>query len=965
MWVAFDRTGDPQDDPYIRLAARCGLTGDGARDLGKRIDLSFGFGGGPASYLRSAPEGDETNEATAKRYQLVWRAEHPSTVRFWYALDKAAIGAVRFPGRDFSAGRIAFVYEEPFLRMTLPSGRTISYPFAKINGEDRFGKPLLTFLDNAGGKFVPCRHGHGAWFGMLVENVVQGVARDILAAAMLRLEAAGYFVTLHIHDELVVETPEGFGSVEEFRALVEEVPAWAAGMPIAAKARVGASFAKPGATEAKTAEPVELDEAIETDRVGDDDLDHGRGRDEDLAPVAPEAPSSSRFEGLFADQAVEGEPVAEPVEEPEAPKANGGGNGFDYGPDAAFQHEHHREEPQGEERGRGGNYRDRESEQHAGEPYAPIKVNLLRQGYQVTQSFPYALPGAAEPLYFEDRYELTPGIVPTKKRPRKTSRYRHRVNGQDLSDTGPRRIIFNWPAIMTAGPGATVFVTEGANKSRPLNDAGLLATAVPYHQWGPEAGQALAGRHLIYLEDHVGAGGDDPARKYSADARKNLAGAASFRIVPALHLWKTLGRAGEPRQGWDVKDWLEEGGKAAKLLDICREIPADGVIEAEPYAFPGVDSILPWDWLYGRLLLRGEVTGTAAMGGTGKSSLGIVEALALASGKALLNQQVPRPLRVVLVNLEDTRNTMTKRIAAAMQHYGLVAADIGDRLIVIAKGELKLKVTRQLRSAGNIERNEPAVDALARFAREKGADVLSVDSFIRTHHANENDNSAIQDVVECFEDIAGRANCAVHLWHHTRKSGGEKVTVESARGAGSFIDSCRSIRIMETMSAKEHAQLVQIRSEMAPPGFYFRGYNGKRNFAPPADLSDWYEIRSVPLANGDDIGVVTNWAYPETWDALGPSPISSTAFSPRSMSACPAVSAIRSRGAASARPGPWCRSIARASPNSRAGSSSRRGSGAARSTRRTTSTRRSVGCAKGYPCARCGARERENSPFGA
>ena len=78
------------------------------------------------------------------------------------------------------------------------------------------------------------------------------------------------------------------------------------------------------------------------------------------------------------------------------------------------------------------------------------------------------------------------------------------------------------------------------------------------------------------------------------------------------------------------------------------------------------------------------------MGGTGKSNLAIVEALSMTSGKQLLHDLVPhRPLRVVLINLEDNRNTMDKRIAAAMRHYGLTPADIGDRLIVLAKGEVR------------------------------------------------------------------------------------------------------------------------------------------------------------------------------------------------------------------------------------------------------------------------------------
>ena len=142
-------------------------------------------------------------------------------------------------------------------------------------------------------------------------------------------------------------------------------------------------------------------------------------------------------------------------------------------------------------------------------------------------------------------------------------------------------------------------------------------------------------------------------------------------------------------------------------------------------------------------------------------SISIVEALAMASGRQLLHDSVPStPLRVVLINLEDRRNTMDKRIAAVMRHYGLKKADIGDRLIVLAKGEVKFKVAVQT-GPGNVERNEAAITALTDFMIKKQADVLSIDSFIRTHSVNENDNSSMQEVVECFEAIAVEANCAV------------------------------------------------------------------------------------------------------------------------------------------------------------------------------------------------------------
>jgi DNA polymerase bacteriophage-type len=204
QWAEFDRSGDANHDPYVVIGRALGHPEAVARQFGKIADLAFGYQGGLGAYANFAPEDDTASDAQIQAYKQAWRDRHPQIVQFWYGIDRAAIMAVAQPGREVRYGRLSLQAEprddNVFLFIALPSGRHLAYPFCTLI-TNRFGRPAVQFMDNA---LIT-----GAYGGMWTANIVSGIARDFLADAMTRLDAAGYPVVLHVHDEIVVEVADG------------------------------------------------------------------------------------------------------------------------------------------------------------------------------------------------------------------------------------------------------------------------------------------------------------------------------------------------------------------------------------------------------------------------------------------------------------------------------------------------------------------------------------------------------------------------------------------------------------------------------------------------------------------------------------------------------------------------------------------------------------------------------------
>ena len=228
------------------------------RQQGKVMELALGYQGGVRAFQKMAASyGMTVSDERADELKVAWREAHPAIAKSWYALQDAAINAVRNPGMKVPCldGKIVYMVRKNILWCRLPSGRPLAYVAPHIEqGQCRecHGLGLIDEEDCAACwgrgevKARVCFYGQNSttkkwqknslYGGLQCENVVQAIARDILAEGMFRLEDAGYPLVLTVHDENICEVPEGFGSPEELAEIMSIVPTWADGLPVAVSA---------------------------------------------------------------------------------------------------------------------------------------------------------------------------------------------------------------------------------------------------------------------------------------------------------------------------------------------------------------------------------------------------------------------------------------------------------------------------------------------------------------------------------------------------------------------------------------------------------------------------------------------------------------------------------------------------------------------------------------------------------
>lgn len=231
-------TGVPFEE-FIRHKKETGEHHPLRKTIGKVAELASGYQGHIGAWNCFGADKFFKNDEEIKAAVSAWRAASPAIVHLWYAVEDCAKNAISIPGARFEYRGIGFQVIRGHLEITLLSGRKLYYGNAYLEpSTTQYGKPCVRIKYKGWNSDI--QRGPVGWYdletygGKLVENIVQGTARDILAHALVELDKVGYTPVLHVHDEITAEVFKGWGSVEEFERIMSVMPSWASGWPVKA-----------------------------------------------------------------------------------------------------------------------------------------------------------------------------------------------------------------------------------------------------------------------------------------------------------------------------------------------------------------------------------------------------------------------------------------------------------------------------------------------------------------------------------------------------------------------------------------------------------------------------------------------------------------------------------------------------------------------------------------------------------
>lgn len=200
------------------------------RQKGKIAELALGYGGSVGA-IKSMDKAGSIPEEEIQPLVRDWRAASPNITKFWWDVDKAAKKAIAERTTVCMQYGLKFIYDPGVLFIQLPCGRRLSYIRPKIE-EGKYGSNIITYegMEQTSKQWTTLE----TYGPKLVENIVQATARDCLGVTMKRVEAKGYPIVMHVHDEIIMDVPKDYGSLEEVNDIFGEPISWAPGLPLTA-----------------------------------------------------------------------------------------------------------------------------------------------------------------------------------------------------------------------------------------------------------------------------------------------------------------------------------------------------------------------------------------------------------------------------------------------------------------------------------------------------------------------------------------------------------------------------------------------------------------------------------------------------------------------------------------------------------------------------------------------------------
>ena len=373
---------------------------------------------------------------------------------------------------------------------------------------------------------------------------------------------------------------------------------------------------------------------------------------------------------------------------------------------------------------------------------------------------------------------------------------------------------------------------KGASVAAGIETEGRDAFAAWSHQWGGDP--------------------DEPYRAWDGITNPHTGWGTIMRTLEQLN-----------PAGWQgIKTAVAGAAYAGVAAQNAAALSAKAIQPVQTFV-PGL--IPPRQWVYGRVYMRGVYSLLVASGGSGKSALTMVEALAIATGRELIPGQraVGGPKTVWYHNGEDSQDEQLRRLAAAMQHYGITHADLGGRLILTSGHDHPIKLGGM--GADGPELTPGAGEWIVDTARSLGVDVLILDPLGAVHGLPENSNEAMNMLAGGLSRIAINANIAIGLVHHVSQAAAGNMRASganAARGATALVDRSRNTRQISRADEKE-APSLGIKEQ--DRWRYLAISNGKANNARLAG-AHWVQLVSVQLGNGtpdfpagDEVQTVESW----------------------------------------------------------------------------------------------------------